>query len=271
MSNAAPIENAQAASGGPRASLLAGRVDPKTAEVLVQGLRAAGVRVATTPTVWDAVVEMEHARGARCLFVAVDYFGRDEFRLIPLVRREWPETTIVALVGAGFAHQGRLAELVGADVVLGSIDEISAFVSSLAPGPPPAEPRHARVRPPYPAPAGNPPAAPKTDPAIRGPAGAATTSRAPAAGPAPPAAKAAGPVATSPALEALAAALLSRTADSQAKPPPPAPPAQNPPADLAGNDASMTGGRVIGTIEVTEEELRLLLGEDEGPEPRAGP
>jgi hypothetical protein len=348
MATVAPLENVPAVNATARVSFLVGRADAKTAQAILQGLPAAGVRVAAIPTAWDVVVEMERARGARYLFLGVDYFGRDEFRLIPLVRREWPDTVVIALASAGFEHQGRLAELVGADVVLTSLDGILAFVNGLAPGAPPSEPRPARV----PAPTGPPTAAPKTDNAARGSIHAPASPEAPAAdgaptgppaaapktdnaargsihapaspeapaadgaptgppaaapktdnagrgsvhAPASPEAPAAGPV---PPDHAPPARPQGPTATSDSKPPAanspdagktavaspaqspavaskPQPPAASPlPRTLAedsvDDDDTLAGGRVIGTIEVTEEELRLLLGEDEQPQPRAGP
>jgi hypothetical protein len=315
MATVAPLENVPAVNATARVSFLVGRADAKTAQAVLQGLPAAGVRVAAIPTAWDAVVEMERARGARYLFLGVDYFGRDEFRLIPLVRREWPDTVVIALASAGFEHQGRLAELVGADVVLTSLDGILAFVNGLAPGAPPSEPLPARV----PAPTGPPAAAPKTDKAARGSVHAPSSPEAPAAdgaptgppapapktdnaargsvhAPASPEAPAAGPVppdhapparpqgptatsgskppaANSPDAGKSAGAVPARSPAVASKPQPPA--ASSLPRTLAedsvDDDDTLAGGRVIGTIEVTEEELRLLLGEDEQPQPRAGP
>ena len=282
MATVAPLENVPAVNATARVSFLVGRADAKTAQAILQGLPAAGVRIAAIPTAWDAVVEMERARGARYLFLGVDYFGRDEFRLIPLVRREWPDTVVIALASAGFEHQGRLAELVGADVVLTSLDGILAFVNGLAPGAPPSEPRPARV----PAPTSPPAAAPKTDNAARGSVHAPASPEAPAASPVPPdhapPALPQGPTATSdskpPAANSPDAGKTAGASPAQSpavasKPQPPA--ASSLPRTLAedsvDDDDSLAGGRVIGTIEVTEEELRLLLGEDEQPQPRAGP
>jgi hypothetical protein len=315
MATVAPLENVPAVNATARVSFLVGRADAKTAQAILQGLPAAGVRIAAIPTAWDAVVEMERARGARYLFLGVDYFGRDEFRLIPLVRREWPDTVVIALASAGFEHQGRLAELVGADVVLTSLDGILAFVNGLAPGAPPSEPRPARVPAPTSppaaapktdnaargsvhapastearaadgAPTGPPPAAPKTDNAARGSVHAPASTEAPAAGPVPPdhapPARPQGPTATSdskpPAANSPDAGKTAGASPAQSpavasKPQPPAASSlpRTPAEDSVDDDDSLAGGRVIGTIEVTEEELRLLLGEDEEPQPRAGP
>jgi hypothetical protein len=98
------------------------------------GLRAAGVKVISVSTAYDAVVEVERLGGRlRHLILGVDFFGRDELRIIPLARREWPEMMIVAYHSPGFEHKGRLAELVGADLVLGTPDQIANFMESLAP------------------------------------------------------------------------------------------------------------------------------------------
>jgi hypothetical protein len=109
------------------------------AEALEQGLRAAGMKVTLLGNAYDAVVEIEQRGGGfRHLVLGVDFFGRDELQIIPVVRREWPETTIVAYHSPGFEHKGRLAELVGADLVLGTPEAISQFVEGLAPSEPAA-------------------------------------------------------------------------------------------------------------------------------------
>jgi len=120
-------------------------------ELLVQGLRAAGLRVAVVPTVFDAVAEAQRAGDALAyLIVGVDYFGPGEFRLFPLVRREWPGATLVACHSPGFEYKGRVAELVGADVVVCGMEEISRFIESLAPAQAAAAPRTpTTVQPPH--------------------------------------------------------------------------------------------------------------------------
>jgi hypothetical protein len=173
-------------------------------EALDQALRAAGFCVRVAPTVFDVVTEAHRAGGSlKHLFVGIDHWGPNEFRLLPLVRREWPATTIVAYHSPGFAYKGRVAELVGADAVLGSLDEIVQFIESLAASAEPAAPVEPPPEPPRPASA-------------------------------PPAGRAA--------------------------PPQPQPEDSNV-EDAAGDDG--IDGEVIGTIELTDEELRLLLGEDE--------
>ena len=101
-------------------------------EAVRLALEAAGLQSIVVPTVFDAVVEIERAAGAvRYLAASVDYFGPQEFRLLPLVRREWPETILIASHSPGFNYKGRLAELVGADVILGSLDDVSRFAAGL--------------------------------------------------------------------------------------------------------------------------------------------
>jgi hypothetical protein len=263
------------------------------------GLRVAGLRVAAVSNVFDAVIEAEHAarghpgspaRALTHLVVGVDHFGQQEFRLFPLVRREWPGTLIVAFHSPGFDYKGRLAELLGADVILGSTDSVAEWTANLMPPAAPAPPiletppaetpvrveppaRPAPEPPPLPAaPTGQPPAeayqylarapeppsappaqavAPTDRTSVNG-AGQAAPPAASAATPAPPPSAAPGPRLT-PAAEAVAALLKSlphRFAPKTAMP-------SHPPArdELAGGD-------VIGTIELTEDELRLLLGEE---------
>jgi hypothetical protein len=110
-------------------------------EVLEHALRAAGLCVRVAPTVVDVVTEAQRAQGGLLhLFVGVDHWGPAEFRLLPLVRREWPATTIVAYCSPGFAYKGRVAEMVGADAVLSSIGEMMRFVEGLASSAEPAPP-----------------------------------------------------------------------------------------------------------------------------------
>jgi len=220
-------------------------------ELLVQGLRAAGLRVAVVPTVFDAVAEAQRAGGAlEYLIVGVDYFGPSEFRLFPLVRREWPGATLVACHSPGFAYKGRVAELVGADVVLCGLEEISRFIESLAPAQAAAAPpTPATVQPPHEAArkeAPAPPLAPVEEARVQ-------TGEGPLA-------------AAPPSLYLLGAKSRSAPAPKASRPPatpaaPPQPVAALPAEPLDAED--MVQGEVIGTVELTEEELRLLLGEDE--------
>jgi hypothetical protein len=238
--------------------------------------------------VFDAVVEAEHAAQAHAgspartltqTIVCVDHFGQQDFRLFPLMRREWPETLITAFHSPGFDYKGRLAELLGADVVLGSAADVAEWVKSLvpaarpgraAPVEPPARPAPEPPPPPS-APTGLPPSAAyqylarapepphPTAPAppVRQPPPASpgrSPAQASSAGPTEVKPAAPGPRLT-PAAEAVAALLKSLPHRFSPKTSTPAqPPARD---ELAGGD-------VIGTIELTEEELRLLLGEEEG-------
>jgi len=331
MAKAVSLEDVHPVTVNGLTSFFVQQAGSAAGEALLNGLRAAGFRVVTVRTVWDVVVEIERAGGARFLVSGIDSFGRDEFRLFPLVRREWPKTVIVAYLNPGFEHLGHIAELVGADVVLASLRDVSAFINGLAPGPPQEVPKPAPSAPPpapaapdkapepaaakpspapadaslvapppapaapdkapepaaaepFPAPASaspvappppqpsDSPAAPEAEevPPYRSPileALARTAAKTP-----PPAPKAAGPPARQPsALEALAAAV------AQASPAAPktnlrAPPVQGRPANTPPAGEQIIGVEDgIGTIEVTEEELRILLGEDEGAEPGVRP
>jgi len=255
-------------------------------ELLVQGLRAAGLRVAVVPTVFDAVAEAQRAGGALAyLIVDVDYFGPGEFRLFPLVRREWPGATLVACHSPGFEYKGRVAELVGADVVVCGVEEISRFIESLAPAQPAAAPpTPTTVQPPHeaagkeaPAPeASRPPAAPARQgagpPAVQPPQDLlnAVAKEAEALSVAAPPTRAEAAPAAPPADRPASGAVPPPRPDARARPrPPPSTGGRTGPQPVAALPAEpfdaedTVQGEVIGTIELTEEELRLLLGEDE--------
>jgi len=193
------------------ASLLLKQPGSALAEVLERSLRAAGARVTTAATVYEVLAEAVRAEPPfRYILVGVDYFGRDDFRLLPLVRREWPEAFLVAYHSPGFQYKGELAELVGADLVLADEKGLAAFLDGLS-----ARPSSAR----RPATRDAAVEAYLARPA-RAPAGAETLAPSEVEGPAPPA-----------------------TEPPTAKPKPP-----------ADQDAA---------TRLTEEELRLLLGEED--------
>jgi hypothetical protein len=223
-------------------------------EALDQALRAAGFCVRPVSTVFDIVAEAQRAgKSLRHIFVDVDYWGPGEFRLLPLVRREWPATTIVACYSQGFAYKGRVAELVGADAVLSGAEELVQFVESLTPpalsAAPPESPPEPQQQSPQPAAV----ARASVRLRIESPpvAAAASPVTEPADMPPPPAPEAGRP----PASPLQSIPIM----------PPQAPPqpqhAESEVADAADDDD--VAGEVIGTIELTDEELRLLLGEDE--------
>ena len=229
-------------------------------EALRQRLRAAGAHLIEAPTVFDAVIEAERAAGAIShLIVGVDWFGQQEFRLFPLLRREWPRILIVAWHSPGFDYKGRLAELIGADVVLGSIEDVSQFAKDLSESSPvPAAPA--------------PPAAPEPPSKVVLPepqvsrAADVSQSIAVLRKPVRPAEPKAKPPYD---LAALKAAVIEEpvpVAESKPEPSPLPPPSPLAPAaletDLAPGD-ELLEGEVVGTIELTEEELHLLLGEGE--------
>ena len=193
------------------ASLLLKQPGSALAEVLDQSLRAAGARVTTATNPYEVLAEAARAEHPfRYILVGVDYFGRDDFRLLPLLRREWPEAFLVAYHSSGFEYKGELAELVGADLVLADEKGLSAFLDSLS-----ARPASAR----RPAPGGVQAKAYLARPA-RAAAGAETPAPSEVEGPAPAA-----------------------TESPTAKPRP------APDQDAAAH--------------LTEEELRLLLGEED--------
>lgn len=246
-------------------ALLVKQPGSSAGEALHRGLCAAGHRVTAVPTAFDGVVEAERAsRPFRYLVAGIDFYGRNEFGLFPLVRREWPETVIVVYHSPGFEHKARIAELLGAHIVLATTEAVSTFLEGLAadampiPGPGPffaatqasrpmeVEPESPRPPPPMPReaaaddgvrplvlPDDAPPLAPQTE-------GVASREEPP------------GPVQPG-----------RRREPEEAKDG-----AWHQPADAGesmpiNDDDPLAKGKVIGTVELTEEELRLLLGEDE--------
>jgi hypothetical protein len=184
-------------------SVLVKQPGSAVAEMLDRGLRGAGVWVVLVPTVYDVVAEAERASAVvDHIVVGVDHFGPGEFRLIPLVRREWPETVVVAYHAPGFEHKGRIAELVGADIVLSTAADASRFLATVA------LPRAAQPV------AATPPAPPREPPSPAPPAPAA------AAGPAEPA-PAAAPTPPPPASEAAPEASRGPAPLIQPRRPPP--------------------------------------------------
>lgn len=233
------------------------RPEGPAGEALDQALRAAGFCVQTVSTVFDIVAEAQRAgESLRHIFVDVDYWGPGEFRLLPLVRREWPGTTIVACYSEGFAYKGRVAEMVGADAVLSGVEALLQFVESLTPPaesaappePPPAPVARVYVRPHRDAPPAA--AAPVAEPADLPPSPAPEAGR-PSASPLQsiPFMQAQAPLAATASSAGQAATAQSQFTDSEV-------------AD-AVDDGEGVDGEVIGTIELTDEELRLLLGEDD--------
>ncbi len=185
------------------------------AAVLERSLAGAGVRLTVAATPYDAVIEAQRADVPfRYIIVGVDHFGRDEFRLLPLVRREWPESTLVAYHSPGFDYKGRLAELVGADLVVAGLDGISALLESM----------DLQLRPPV-----RPPAPPKREPE-----------------PAPP------PEPEAPPPEATVETTPSETEPAEAEP-----------APLEAEPPEGSRPDLPPRIELTDEELRLLLAEDD--------
>jgi len=115
------------------ASLLLKQPGSALAEVLYQSLRAAGARVTTAANPYEILAEAARAEHPfRHILLGVDYFGREDFRLLPLLRREWPEAFLVAYHSSGFEYKGELAELVGADLVLTDEKGLSAFLKNLS-------------------------------------------------------------------------------------------------------------------------------------------
>jgi len=285
-------------------SVLVKQAGSAVAETLHHGLRDAGLHVVVVPTAYDVVVEAERAPGTVAhVVLGVDHLGPGEFRLMPLVRREWPETVVVAYHGPGFEYKGRIAELVGADIVLSTAEDVSRFLAGLTAHrtagpavPPPAPPAPLRMIPspappqgpptpaapppvPEPAPAAKPEpaeAASDTTASHPPPPAVATPAPPPPAAPAepepshvesetpqemvakPPAASAA-PSSTSPVIESYLAG-----APTPENAPEPQPQTQGLPHDVENldGDAELADGEVVGTVELTDDELHILLGEE---------
>jgi len=275
-------------------SFLVKQPGSSAADALGHGLRARGVPLIVMDSAFDAVSRATRsAEAIDYLFVGVDYFGPDQFRLIPLVRREWPKTRIVAYYSEGFAHKGRIARLVGADVLLAMPGGVASFLETLPDtsplaamedAPPAPEASHRAEPAAESPPTVRPPKAPVRR--VRRPvprkAKARTHGKKHTAGEPPP--KAAPPPTDDSALSPPVDP--KQEAVEPAPPPEPEPPAKRKPAkkqerssghkppaksaaqpqDTVENldgDEELEHGRVLGTVELTDEELRVLLGEDD--------
>ncbi len=246
-------------------ALLVRQQGSRLAEVLEQSLGAAGVRVTAVASPYEAILEADRTdRHFRYLIVGVDHFGRDEYRLLPMARREWPETTVVAYHSPGFEYKGRLAELVGADVVVAGLDDISSLLEQLA-----SPPEHAEMRP-----AERPEPAPEEAEPARPAAGIATApepTETPEPGAEPPSDEEAGapgpeaetpPPSAEPSAAAAPAEPVPRAAQDHSEAP-----AENPPDVEAEPPPPATAASPhLPHVEITDEELRLLLAEDDEEE-----
>jgi len=286
------------------------------AQDIERGLRALGMTVIPVATPYDAVSEAARREGAvDRLIVGVDYFGPEAFRVLPLFRREWPDTTLVAYHSPGFEHKGHIAELVGADLVVAGSNDLSRLLQTVAAARRSLSPAAAASARPSPAPASHGPAGTDTGrpPSMEVAAALARPAQRPTSPPPKgrPPAEASWPEAMAsdaradphPAFsEALRQGCTAGKADGSVRvgastvvkddapstPPAPRPgqperapsraaanpqdappkPSAETPLDgadidnLDGND-NLAHGRVLGTVELTEEELRLLLGEDD--------
>ena len=222
------LENGPTVNANAPMTLLVKQAGSATAEALERGLRAAGVTLRVLASPYDTVTEAaRRGAGVQHLVVGVDFFDAETFRLVPLFRREWPRTTIVAYHSPGFEHKGRIAGLVGADVVLSRPEELLDFLRTLSrPAEPAAETR-----------------------SQAGPAAEAPEAPPPARSPLPE----------------------QEAAPSEVPPPEPETAAQDktPPAPAAAEIENLDGGeerargRVLDTVELTDDELRILLGEDD--------
>jgi len=231
-------------------TLLVKQAGSATAETLARRLRAAGLTLVVVKTPYDAVTEAARlGTPVQYLVVGVDFFDAEAFRLVPLFRREWPTTTLVAYHSPGFEHKGGIARLVGADVVLSRPEELQDFLDAVSrPAEPAAAPRPIEASP---------------TPSQQRPARAAATETPPAEAPPRPEREAAptGPVPRE------QASATRRTPPTETGPaaqdrPLPVPAAEEDIENLDGDEA-LEGRRILGTVELTDEELRILLGEEE--------
>ncbi len=238
----------------PTTALLVRQPGSSLADVLEKSLGAAGVRTTVVATPYEAILEADRSpHGYRFLILGVDHFGRDQYRLVPMARREWPDTTVVAYHSPGFGYKGRLAELVGADMILTGLDGVSSLLEGLAPHEP--GPRSERVQP---GPAAREPAAPEP------PASAPPE-------PEPPATETA--ASDSAADPSSVAQRAEADAASDTRPPKKArktrqaePAAEEPPEPAEQVEPAATDQTSLPSVELTDEELRLLLAEDEDKE-----
>ena len=133
MGSVVPYEGSRIVKPTALTSLLVKQRGSARAELIDQSLRAAGARVTAVDNPYEAIAEAARAQTAfRYIVLGVDYFGRDEFRILPLLHREQPETTLVAYHSPGFRYKGELSELVGADLVLADSDDVSRFLESFS-------------------------------------------------------------------------------------------------------------------------------------------
>ncbi len=260
-------------SGRPRAparggltALLLRHPGSAFADVLAQSLGAAGVRVTSVTRPYDVLIAAERAPGPyRYVILGLDGFSRDEFRLLPILQREWPDSRRVVYHSAGFEYKARLAEFLGADLVLEGLDGISALLEALDAEtteplpdlqlPPPRHPPEAR-----PARAGRSRTAPSRPPHTEPPT--PEEAEPPTPEEAEPADRSASGVAEPP----IPAAGL-HLEDAMASP-------LEPEMVAAGDDDGDGGGDglafafdddEIPEIELTDEELRILLAEEDEP------
>jgi hypothetical protein len=244
------------------ATLLVKQAGSEMAHALERGLRATGLPLTVLANPYDAVTEAATGDApVEYLVVGVDFFDAEAFRLIPLFRREWPDTTVVAYHSPGFEHKGRIAQLVGADVVVSRPAQLLDLLATLSrQTPPTAAPRPAAARAgDAPAPSAAPSQTPSRDAAAEPP----PAPRPPEPSRAPEPAEAPRATVPPPPVEERGPREHSPT-PAEAKQTEPASPA--PALDETENldhDEELSQGRVIGTIELTDEELRILLGEDE--------
>jgi len=252
-------------------SVLVKQAGSAVAETLDHGLRDAGLHVVVVPTAYDVVVEAERAPGTVAhVVLGVDHLGPGEFRLMPLVRREWPETVVVAYHGPGFEYKGRIAELVGADIVLSTAEDVSRFLAGLTAHrtaepavPPPAPPAPLRMIPSPAPPQGLPTPAPPPPAAPAEPEPSHVESETPQEMAAKPPAASAAPSSTSPVIESYLAG--APTPENAPEPQHQVQPqTEGPPADVENldGDAKLADGEVVGPVELTDDELRILLGEE---------
>ncbi|MDP6380398.1 MAG: hypothetical protein QF662_03540 [Phycisphaerae bacterium] len=86
------------------------------ADQLLAELDRRGARITRVGSLYEAVAKLLCAdKPFDALFVGVDFFGKEEFRLFPLLKKRWPALTAVTYASGGFRHKCSLADILGAD------------------------------------------------------------------------------------------------------------------------------------------------------------
>jgi len=95
---------------------------------LLDELRGADGRIALVRSPHEALARMVRSReGFDALFVGVDYFGKEDYRLFTWVKRQWPDVAVVTYASEGFRHKCTVAEMLGADARCNKLEDLEAL------------------------------------------------------------------------------------------------------------------------------------------------